>query len=1810
MNKVFALLLFAFMSFTLTAQSQYHPEDYLKTIPEITTKTPLWAKKMYSLNPNVFEIDDLYRAYYKQHTFIKTTHTQNYKYWRRNIEKFVNAQGDIVLPTREEFEAKIRQVKTKRTATSRTGNWTNIGPFETYGQGTTTPKSIQANVYSMDQSELYPDFLVAGTESGGVFKSSDRGLNWRHIGWNYELSGGHTAIQVHPTDTNNILVRASNDIYQSTDGGVTWTDILYMGWNKGAYEIKFHPTQPDTIYVAGSAGLHRTYDGGANWTQVYTDDCYDITFHTSNVDTVYLLKENPTAVRAELFRSDDGGVTWTIKDNGWFTPSDPANASVSGGKIGISAADPNIIYVGLIGAGKSGDGGWIGVYRSFDKGENWTNPQGQDGSPYASVNTNPWNVAAYNDGYHQGFYNFDLIVSDIDPGKILVGTVRLSMSTDSAQSFALTHYGHADIQDMEKLGNEVWVASDGGIDYSPDDYVDENNRESRKRGIIGSNLWGFGAGWNYDILFGGKYHNGNSVYYQAYTVGDYHHINGVEEATGYVHPIDKLVYNGYGSGTQVRGVPETFGSSSASFPTLALKPNEHYVEGQSSNLIFDNRYAEWMYMGNGSQFWKSTNNGASFTALHDFGTDGMVYEMVQSRSDSDVFYAVFKPNGTSARELYRTADGGTTWTNCTAVPTNNRNKLEITINPSDENELWVVCNDGNNGNDVFSTNDGGTTWINRSTNTINDEHYVDIYYQGGTNDVVYIVGRNTLYYYDTNTSDWIEYGNGLSFDTKALQMKPFYRDGKLRLATSGRGIWEAPLAEQNFTPVAQPITHADSIFCAKDTVQFDCYSMINHTGSTWQWTFSPAPLYVSSTSARNPKVVFGADGNYTVTLQVTNNNGATDSKTITDMVKVEDFCGSDGMAGNALELTSSGDYAVANFDNEGITEFTMSAWIKPNGSQNGFAGIISNGDWCAHCDNTIGLIYDYDGEDLWFRWGDYGGNWGGSSGMKIPSDEWSYVAMTVKSDSIVLYLNDDRYVRAVGAVPAVDVANWYIGKGFYNNPYFDGNIDEVTLWNRHLSQAEIRTLRHQTKTDAMLNADVNLIGYFQFNTIYNAQVLNKKGGNHATMNGNATLVNSSAPIGNGTVERKTLSGGGEYDFATTGAKLLISDCTDSDGEMYITRIEQTPFLPANGNANTGNYWIINHYDESGTLSTLDSIELTAVDADFTTNLSQTSDAILHLRGEQSDAFDWETKSTAKTQNGNTLRFGASNNINGATQILITDGGASFTEIDAPNYCEADTLPMTAVNLDGTGAAHVIIPAMNLNTNSMTISTWIKPNGIQNSNAGIIFSRSGSTTSGINFKSNNELGYHWNGNEYNWSSGAIVPVDEWSHVVLVIEPTQATIYLNGKPYIRTGRNHVAEAFDGVTLIGRDNNSSSRVFNGDIDEVAIWKRALTQEEIRLMRHLTQDKIIGIDADLAAYYQFNETEETAFDKSANQLHASFNGNSTLTTSTAPIAGGTSQKMTIAANGNYDFNTVGFEMNLPSGTTPNGDVVVSRLHYAPTDLPTADTHLGYYWIVNNYGTNQTFTAIDNLKLKTRSGAVPTDFNDENLVSLYKADDNEHLGNQWANTCNPNVVNSNDFEFNTTCNLTSFSQFHILTEVAPLPVELLYFNAEKAENEQVKLTWESTIELDFSHYTLERSADGRNFEKIAEIQSNSTLLYEHFDNQPFNGYNYYRLKMVDLDGTFEYSDIKAVFIERKTEQNPIGIFPNPVTANGILNINLGTQNEARLRIYKTSGKLAKDFILNNDTNEVQLDGLSSGVYLYSIQTEDMIWNGQLIVVE
>lgn len=192
-------------------------------------------------------------------------------------------------------------------------------------------------------------------------------------------------------------------------------------------------------------------------------------------------------------------------------------------------------------------------------------------------------------------------------------------------------------------------------------------------------------------------------------------------------------------------------------------------------------------------------------------------------------------------------------------------------------------------------------------------------------------------------------------------------------------------------------------------------------------------------------------------------------------------------------------------------------------------------------------------------------------------------------------------------------------------------------------------------------------------------------------------------------------------------------------------------------------------------------------------------------------------------------YDAMGNYNGTGE-----GGIVF---DVPGVTDAPFTGFEAGNLsaqfNGTDS-DVAIPAMNLNTNAVTITGWIKRNGTQASWAGIFFCRSGTTTSGLNFGTANELRYTWNnvGGTYNWNSGLVPPDGLWTFFALAISPTQAVMYMATNATLQAATNPVAnaaQAFAGTTYLGYDSASSARRISGSLDEIVVYNHTLTASQV---------------------------------------------------------------------------------------------------------------------------------------------------------------------------------------------------------------------------------------------------------------------------------------------------------------------------------------------------------------------------------------------
>ncbi len=159
------------------------------------------------------------------------------------------------------------------------------------------------------------------------------------------------------------------------------------------------------------------------------------------------------------------------------------------------------------------------------------------------------------------------------------------------------------------------------------------------------------------------------------------------------------------------------------------------------------------------------------------------------------------------------------------------------------------------------------------------------------------------------------------------------------------------------------------------------------------------------------------------------------------------------------------------------------------------------------------------------------------------------------------------------------------------------------------------------------------------------------------------------------------------------------------------------------------------------------------------------------------------------------------------------------------------------------------------------------------------------------------------------------------------------------------------------------------------------------------------------------------------------------------------------------------------------------------------------------------------------------------------------------------------DHSYTATIN-TGFSGFAVGNLATPLPLDLVQFSAQAA-GQEVSLTWQTLSEKEFSHFEIERSQDGRQFTKLETVLAKgkltTTTSYRSLDNHPLDGINYYRLKMVDLDGTYHFSKVVSVEFIRSGITN---IVPNPVGTSGFtVNYQSGQNAVISLEIVDMLGR-------------------------------------------
>ncbi|TRX56071.1 T9SS type A sorting domain-containing protein [Fulvivirga sp. M361] len=170
----------------------------------------------------------------------------------------------------------------------------------------------------------------------------------------------------------------------------------------------------------------------------------------------------------------------------------------------------------------------------------------------------------------------------------------------------------------------------------------------------------------------------------------------------------------------------------------------------------------------------------------------------------------------------------------------------------------------------------------------------------------------------------------------------------------------------------------------------------------------------------------------------------------------------------------------------------------------------------------------------------------------------------------------------------------------------------------------------------------------------------------------------------------------------------------------------------------------------------------------------------------------------------------------------------------------------------------------------------------------------------------------------------------------------------------------------------------------------------------------------------------------------------------------------------------------------------------------------------------------------------------------------------------------------------------HTLVTGGVLPVEFLYTEVQVTEENEVLVSWATATELNNDYFVVERSVDGVNYDAVKSVDgagnSEQVLTYEVIDNQVTSGVYFYRIKQVDFDGNFDYSDIARVSIADNSSFE-IKAYPNPTDGPVMLNISAANDEVVKLVIRSIQGEVKKMIESSDLSVQVDMSSFPKGYY-------------------
>lgn len=731
------------------------------------------------------------------------------------------------------------------------------------------PATMAGRVDDVAVLESKPSTFYVATASSGLWKTINNGITWEVLFQDEEVvSIGDVAIP--PSDPNLVWVGTGENnnrqssswgdgVYKSTDGGRTWKRMGLTD-TKHIARVVIDPVDHDVVYVAAlghlwgankERGIFKTTDGGLTWTNVLFIDqdtgATELVMDPTNTKVLFAATYqrrratwgfNGGGTGSAIYKSGDAGRTWTKLTKG--IPEGPL------GRIGLDVylRNPNIVYARIEHERESG------VYRSEDGGASWVK--------MSDVNPRP-------------MYFSQVRIDPNDDDRIYVLGVQIHISDDGGKTFIENGTLHSDHHAMwinPADSNHVITGNDGGIGISYDrgvkwDFVDN---------MVMSQFYhiSYDMETPYNVC-GGLQDNyswcGPSAVRSRFGISnwDWNVIGGGDGFVSVVDPKDpRTIYTESQNGNIIRTDGET-SERKAIRPTVARSDTALRWNWDTPLMISAHNSSTLLVAAN--RVFKSADRGHSWAAIsgdltsnadrEELSLMGVVGKDIKiAKNDGIAAYPTLVAFAESPKKvgLYYaggedgsiqvTRDDGKTWTNLAGrFPGAPKTAYvsRIAASAFDEGTVYVTFDhhrEDDYGTYVYASTDYGNTWKSISSNLPGGQAVSCITEDLRNPDVLYLGTEFGLFVSLNKGGSWSRIKSNLpTVPIDEITLHP--RENDMLLATHGRGVWIlddlAPIQQ-----AAAAMKTAASLFDSRPAEQFNPASdRTNFAGDRRFWGENP-----------------------------------------------------------------------------------------------------------------------------------------------------------------------------------------------------------------------------------------------------------------------------------------------------------------------------------------------------------------------------------------------------------------------------------------------------------------------------------------------------------------------------------------------------------------------------------------------------------------------------------------------------------------------------------------------------------------------------------------------------------------------------------------------------------------------------------------------------------------------------------------------------------------------------------------------------------------------------------------------------------